>query len=72
MMGGPQGQSRQVWKMLPPPEYDPQNVQPIAGWYIFYTIQAHYMAQQVLKQKFPRLVSASMFLHFQKPLSASH
>lgn len=43
--------------MLPPPEYDPQTVQPIAGWYIFYTIQAHYMVHHVLKQKFLLTVS---------------
>jgi hypothetical protein len=43
--------------MLPPPEYDPQTVQPAAGLYINYTIQAHYMVQQVLNQKFLPTVS---------------
>jgi len=28
---GPQGQSRQVQKILPPPGFDPQTVQPVAS-----------------------------------------
>ena len=28
-LGGPQGWSGEVWKILPPPEFDPQTVQPV-------------------------------------------
>jgi hypothetical protein len=28
--GGPQGQSGRVWKIAPPPGFDPRTVQPIA------------------------------------------
>jgi hypothetical protein len=34
---GPQGQSGQVWKILPPPGFDPQAVQPVASLYTDYT-----------------------------------
>ena len=43
-----------------PTEYDPQTVQPVADRYINYTIQAHYMVHQVLKQKF--LPTASKYV----------
>ena len=42
MLGGPHCQSEQVWKILPPPGFDPWTVQPIASCYIDYTIPAHY------------------------------
>ena len=32
-LGGPQGRSGQVQKILPPPGFDPQTVQPVAGRY---------------------------------------
>ena len=32
-LGGPQGQSGQVWKISPPPGFDPQTVQSIASRY---------------------------------------
>jgi hypothetical protein len=32
-LGGPQSQSGQVRKISPPPEFDPQTVQPIVGRY---------------------------------------
>ena len=31
-LGGPQGRSGQVWKISPPPGFDPRTVQPIASW----------------------------------------
>jgi hypothetical protein len=32
-LGGPQSQSGQVWKISPPPGFDPQTVQPVASCY---------------------------------------
>jgi len=32
-LGGPQGLSGQVWKISPPPEFDPRTVQPVASHY---------------------------------------
>jgi hypothetical protein len=39
-LDGPQGRSEQVWKILPPPEFDSQPVQPIASHYTDYAIPA--------------------------------
>jgi hypothetical protein len=39
--GGPQGQSGQVWKTLPPPGFDPWTVQPVASRYTDCAILAH-------------------------------
>jgi hypothetical protein len=33
-LGGPQGRSGQVQKILPPPGFDPRTVQPVASCYI--------------------------------------
>jgi hypothetical protein len=38
-LGGSQGRSGQVWKILPPPEFDPRTVQPIPGRYTDYANQ---------------------------------
>ena len=35
-LGGPQGRSGQVWKISPPPAFDPQTVQHIASHYTNY------------------------------------
>jgi hypothetical protein len=35
-LGGPQGQSGQVQKILPPPGFDPQTIQPVASLYTNY------------------------------------
>jgi hypothetical protein len=35
--GWPQGRSEQVWKISPPPGFDPQTVQPVASRYTNYT-----------------------------------
>ena len=32
-LGGPQGRSGQVWKISPPPGFDPRNVQPVGSRY---------------------------------------
>ena len=32
-LGGPQGRSGQVWKISPPPGFDPQTIQPVASHY---------------------------------------
>ena len=32
-LGGSQGWSGQVWKISPPPGFDPRNVQPVASRY---------------------------------------
>jgi len=40
-LGGPQGRSGQVWKISPPPGFDPRNVQPVASRYTDWDIPAH-------------------------------
>jgi len=35
-LGGTDGRSGQVWKISPPPGFDPQNVQPLASRYTDY------------------------------------
>ena len=35
-LGGPQGRYGQVWKISPPPRFDPQTVQPVASRYTDY------------------------------------
>ena len=39
-LGGPQGRSGQVRKIWPPPEFDPQSVQPVASRYTDWAIAA--------------------------------
>jgi hypothetical protein len=41
MLGGTQGQSGKVQKILPPPVFDPQTVQPAASCYTDYVIPGH-------------------------------
>jgi hypothetical protein len=38
-LGGPQGRSGQVWKISPPPEFDPRTVQPVASRYTDWAIR---------------------------------
>jgi hypothetical protein len=40
-LGGPQGRSERVRKILPPPGFDPQTVQPVASRYTNYATPAH-------------------------------
>jgi hypothetical protein len=40
-LGGPQGQSGQVWNISPPRGFDPWTVQAAEGHYIDYAIPAH-------------------------------
>jgi hypothetical protein len=40
-LGGPQGRSRQVWKISPLPGFDPWTVQPVASCYTKCAILAH-------------------------------
>jgi hypothetical protein len=40
-LGGPQGQSRWVWKILPQPGFDPRTVQPVFSRYTAWAILAH-------------------------------
>jgi len=39
-VGGAWGQSEWTWKIMPPPAFDPQNVQPVASHYTDYGILA--------------------------------
>ena len=39
-LGGPQGRSGRVRKILPPPEFDPRTAQPIASRYTDWAIPA--------------------------------
>jgi hypothetical protein len=41
MVGGPQGRSGRVRKILPPPGFDPRTVQPVASRYTDWAIPAH-------------------------------
>ena len=40
-LGGPQGRSGQVRKILPLPGFDPRTVQPVASQYTDWAIMAH-------------------------------
>jgi hypothetical protein len=40
-LGGPQDRSGQLWKILPPPGFDPRTVQPVASRCTDYAIPAH-------------------------------
>jgi hypothetical protein len=40
-LGGPQGRSRRVQKILPPPGFDPRTVRPVASLYTDCAIPAH-------------------------------
>ena len=40
-LGGPRGRSGRVRKISPPPEFDPQTVQPVASRYTDWAIPAH-------------------------------
>ena len=39
-LGGPQGRSGRVWKISPPPGFDPRTAQPVASRYTDWAIQA--------------------------------
>ena len=39
-LGGPQSRSGQVWKISPPPRFDPRTVQPVASRHTDYAIPA--------------------------------
>jgi hypothetical protein len=40
-LGGPQGWSGQVWKISPPPGFDPRTIQPVANHYTDYAVLVH-------------------------------
>jgi hypothetical protein len=40
-LDGPQGRSGQLWKISPPPGFDPRNVQHVASRYTDWAIPAH-------------------------------
>ena len=42
-LGGPQGPSGGMWKILPPPGLDPRNVQPVVSSYTERAIAAYYI-----------------------------
>ena len=51
-LGGPQGRSGQVWKISPPPGFDPRTVQPVASRYTDYiTRPQNFLA----KHKIPKV-----------------
>ena len=41
-LGGPHGRSARVEEISPPPEFDPQTVQPVVSRYTDYTLPAHF------------------------------
>jgi hypothetical protein len=51
-LGGPQGRSGRVPKILPPPRFDPGTVQPVASRYTDSAIPAHKRVCSLLKIKF--------------------
>ena len=46
-MGGPQGRSGRVWKISPPPGFDPRTVQPVASRYTDWAISAHIFTSNI-------------------------
>ena len=40
-LGGLQGRSGRVWKISPPPEFDPRTINPVASRYTDWVIPAH-------------------------------
>jgi hypothetical protein len=40
-LGGPQGQPGRLWKISPPPGFDPRTAQPVASLYTDWAIPAH-------------------------------
>ena len=42
-LGGPQGQFGWVQKISPPPEFDPQTIQPVVSRYTNYTFLAYFL-----------------------------
>jgi hypothetical protein len=61
-LGGCQGQSGQVQKILPPPGFDPQTFQPIASRYTNYTIPAPHYAKTLRKISVKYCVSTASLL----------
>jgi hypothetical protein len=53
-LGRPQGRSGWVQKILPPPGFDPQTVQPIASWYTYYAIPDQSDTMGMLKLLFQK------------------
>jgi hypothetical protein len=51
-LSGPQGQSRWVWKILPPTGFNPQTVQLIASCYTDYTTPVHVLTSHFFIQKY--------------------
>jgi hypothetical protein len=47
-LGGPQGQSGQMWKISSPPGFDPWTVQPVGSHYTDYATRPKHTAQQKL------------------------
>jgi len=48
-LGGPQGWSGQVWKISPPPGFDPRTAQPVASRYTDYATRPTSTADRDLK-----------------------
>ena len=46
---GPQGRSGRLWKISPPPGFDPRTVQPVAFHYTVYAIPAHYLPRYMVR-----------------------
>ena len=60
-LGGPQGRSGRVRKILPPPGYDPREVQPVASRYTDWTIPA----PEIHSYQFPKNCSTVSFIRSQ-------
>ena len=54
-LGGPQGRSGRVWKILPPPGFDPRTVQPVASRYTDWAIPAHH------RVKYSKILHGALF-----------
>ena len=50
-LGGHQGRSGRVWKILPPPGFDPRTVQPVASRYNYWATRPTNEAYSKAKKK---------------------
>ena len=64
-LGRPQGRSREVRKISPPPGFDPRTVQPVASRYTDCAIPAHVLPEKLivfqLVKKFPAFYGTRRF-----------
>ena len=70
-LGRPQDRSERVRKISPPPEFDPETVQPVASRYTAWAIPAHFYVYYNLKQMFRILIINKFYNLYVKKLDSS-